>query len=134
MRNISLVLSVLILCAALGTACSNTAKAGAATPDPEAVTPTVTASFAGDIKPMMDAKCGKCHVQDMKGGLSFQSLDRLMAGGRHGAAINPGNADSSLLYKMASGQPGVKRMPPRGEGLTPTELATLKSWIDSGAK
>ena len=47
-------------------------------------------------------------------------------------AITPGNAASSRLVAMIEGR-AKKKMPPKGE-LRPDEIATLRAWIDAGAR
>jgi len=46
--------------------------------------------------------------------------------------VVPGNGEGSLLYQMVAGTT-EKRMPPKGEPLSAEDVATIKSWIDSGA-
>ena len=48
--------------------------------------------------------------------------------------IAPGNAaNSTLIQRVTSTKPGFK-MPPVGEPLSSTEIATIRDWIDGGAK
>ncbi len=122
----------LILPALLAIARANVMEADS--PPPSSVTPTANVTFESDVKPVLEAKCGQCHVEQSKGGLSFKSRESLLAGGKTGPVVKPGNADKSLLYEMAAGKPGLRRMPPRGEGLTDAQLTTLKDWINAGAK
>ena len=58
-----------------------------------------------------------------------------MRGGSDGVeAIRPGHgAESELVRRVASRDP-EERMPPEGEPLTPDQVATLRAWIDQGAK
>ncbi|MBI1918716.1 MAG: PSD1 domain-containing protein [Planctomycetes bacterium] len=87
--------------------------------------------FEADVVPILRAYCWKCHGGEGRAaGLDMRSLPLLLAGGKSGPAVNRGSADKSLLYrKLASGQ-----MPP-GNGLKPTKahLATLRTWLDTGA-
>lgn len=96
---------------------------------PAAAEPT----FASAVEPIIAAKCAKCHVEDSKGELSLASLDSALAGGKKGSDIVPGDAEGSLLYQMVAGL-AEKRMPPKGDPLSDEEIATIKAWIDSGAK
>ena len=55
---------------------------------------------------------------------------------RHQVAesIAPGNAsNSTLIQRVTSTKPGFK-MPPAGRALSRREIATIRTWIDAGAK
>lgn len=54
-----------------------------------------------------------------------------MKGGSRGPAITPGNAATSKLMEAVE-RKGKVLMPP-SKPLTPSEIATLRQWIDSGA-
>ncbi|GMV99015.1 MAG: hypothetical protein AMXMBFR84_01540 [Candidatus Hydrogenedentota bacterium] len=113
-----------------------TAPAGdtpAATTAAPAAAPTGGgATFDTSAKAIFEAKCAGCHIEQNKGGLSLASLESTLTGGKSGPVVVAGSADTSLLYAMVAGT-AEKKMPPKGEGLTPEQLATLKSWIDGGA-
>lgn len=91
------------------------------------------ATFASAVQPIFQGKCAKCHIEETKGGLSLASLQSTMDGGKKGPDVVAGDADGSLLYQMVSGQ-AEKRMPPKGDPLSDAEIATIKGWIDGGAK
>ena len=63
----------------------------------------------------------------------MESYDSLMKGGAHGQAIVPGKAEESRLIQMLEGkvQP---RMPFGGEPLPVADIASIKAWIDAGAR
>jgi hypothetical protein len=54
-----------------------------------------------------------------------------LKGGSRGPAINPGDADESLLYRFVAGE--EKPRMPMGEELSEYQIALLKNWIDKGA-
>ena len=59
---------------------------------------------------------------------------RSSKGSKSGAVITPGDSSKSrLLDRISSSKPGFK-MPPAGAPLSEAEIATIKAWIDSGAK
>ncbi len=64
-------------------------------------------------------------------GLDLRTREAMLQGGERGAALKPGDAANSKIYRFAAGidQPS---MPP-GKKLGDADLAILKSWIDSGA-
>ncbi|MBI5094913.1 MAG: hypothetical protein HZB26_21065 [Candidatus Hydrogenedentes bacterium] len=135
MPNTILVAVTAFLLAASTVGCAG--KSGSDSKDPAPApsqTAPATIAFASAVKPILDARCGQCHAQDMKGGFSIQSLDTVLKGGKSGPAIAPGAAEGSLLYRMVTGKPGVKHMPQKGEPLAEAQLAVIKSWIDGGAK
>src|SRR5690242_16537913 len=58
-------------------------------------------SFTGDIRPVFESSCWKCHggsVQLSK--LDLRTRDAALKGGERGAAIIPGRADDSRLYRL----------------------------------
>ena len=90
-------------------------------------------SFSKDVLPILEANCLKCHgtaMQLSKFNLSSQEL--AMQGGATGAAIVPGHAEESKLYRLVAGL-DKPRMPMNGE-LSAAQIATIKNWIDQGAR
>jgi hypothetical protein len=65
-------------------------------------------------------------------GLSLESLQGMMAGGKRGPALIPGKASESLLYKAAA-RDGDLKMPPGNKTLSAADLLVLRQWIDAGA-
>jgi mono/diheme cytochrome c family protein len=108
--------------------CNKGANSGAPAADGAAAGVT----FASNVQPIFSARCGKCHTEQTKGDFSLLTRESILAGGKSGAVVVPGNADGSLLYSMVAGT-GHKTMPPKGEKLDPGQLATVKQWIDGGA-
>src|SRR5215469_6993865 len=87
-----------------------------------------------DILPIV-TRCFQCHGESLKmSGLDLRSRAAMLKGGAGGPAIVPGNASASLLIKRVTGE--VKPMMPMAPvpALTQQEIATLKEWIDQGAK
>lgn len=84
--------------------------------------------------------CLDCHdSQDPEAKLVLENYEGLMKGGENGAAIVPGKSGDSRLVKMIEGKitKGDKTlvMPPKKrKKLDPEEIATIKAWIDAGAK
>ncbi len=70
------------------------------------------------------AKCSKCHGRS--GGLSLEAYASVMAGGKDGAVIVPGNsANSPLILKVEGGH--------QRNAWSDEDLARVKAWIDAGA-
>jgi hypothetical protein len=90
--------------------------------------------YQRQVHPILATKCASCHSQEKRsGGLSLGTLKDVLDGGRSGAAIKPGDGAASLLVRRSSGEI-TPRMPLAGPPLTDAELATLKTWIDQGAR
>jgi hypothetical protein len=91
-----------------------------------------TVSFTRDVQPILRASCQGCHGQLETSGLDLRTRETALKGGAHGAAIVPGSAERSPLYRRIAGleQPS---MPMDGGALTTAQIAVIKSWIDQGA-
>ncbi len=90
--------------------------------------------FARDIRPILESKCFSCHGSEkQKSGLRLDLKVKAFEGGDTGPVIVPGkSSESDLIDRVLSDEADV-RMPPKGDKLTPAQVATLKSWIDAGA-
>lgn len=90
--------------------------------------------YQREVHPILAAKCVGCHSAEKRsGGLSLGTLKDVLEGGRSGAAVKPGAAAASLLVRRSNGEV-APRMPLSGPPLTDAELATLRTWIDQGAR
>jgi hypothetical protein len=97
-------------------------------------TPPAMVDYDRQVHPILAARCFLCHSQEKRsGGLSLATYSDALNGGRSGAAVKPGNSEASLMVQRITGamQP---RMPIGGEPLSATEIATIRSWIDQGAR
>ncbi len=69
------------------------------------------AIFADQLRPILARNCAGCHAgKQVQGGLSVESLEALLRGGKRGPAIEPGSSARSLLLKALRGE-GVPKMP-----------------------
>lgn len=96
-------------------------------------------TYQADIKPLLDAKCVSCHVPGgpgyEKSGLRLDSYEALMKGTKFGAVVVPGSSVSSTLHRLVSGKADPSIRMPHGQAALPdSEVATIASWIDQGAK
>ena len=92
--------------------------------------------FADLVQPILENKCGTCHNDSKKKGkLSVASLQSLMKGGKHGAAVKPGDlAESELIKRISLNPKNKKFMPTEGKTpLTASETAIIKWWIEKSA-
>lgn len=89
-------------------------------------------SFSKDVMPIFEQTCVKCHggSEGAKGDLSLKSYADMLKGGQHGPAINPSDANGSLLVKQI--QSG--KMPKRAAKLPQDQIALIVKWVTEGAK
>ncbi|HEY2415374.1 MAG TPA: c-type cytochrome domain-containing protein [Pirellulaceae bacterium] len=88
-------------------------------------------SFVNDVAPILNNQCGGCHIRKASGGLQMTTYDLLMKGSQKGGkVVFPGDVKSSILVEKIT----EKEMPPSGKGIPEGELATLKKWVQDGAK
>jgi hypothetical protein len=80
---------------------------------------------------ILQTRCVVCHGKDKESGLDLRTREGLLKGGSRGAAIKPGDADESLLYRFVTGE--EKPRMPLGEELSEYQIGLLKQWIDKGA-
>jgi hypothetical protein len=94
----------------------------------------VSLDYNHDVHVILANHCLKCHSQEKRsGGLSLAAYEDVINGGRTGAALKPGRSADSLIVQRITGV--VKpRMPFGGEPLSEKEIATIKQWIDEGAR
>ena len=90
--------------------------------------------FHDHIQPILQTNCVRCHGEKRKGDLSVLDRESLLRGGESGeAAIVPGKPDDSYLLQLVSADPDEYRMPPQGDGLSESQVQTLRKWISRGA-
>lgn len=109
---------------------NNTELAFAARPDSN------ENAYTALVLPILKSKCMRCHRSDKrKGGLSMESIATMLEGGKHGAALKPGNdAQSLMLQRIALPISAEDHMPPKGSTqITEAEIAILRAWIAQGA-
>jgi mono/diheme cytochrome c family protein len=101
-----------------------------------AAEPLPEVDYLREIKPILVAKCIKCHgPQKHENGLRLDAGPAILRGGDTGPAIVPGKAADSLLIQAVTGTTDlVSKMPSEGEPLSDVQIALLRRWIDSGAK
>ncbi len=87
-------------------------------------------SFKDEVAPILVSKCGVCHVSATRGKFSMASYEVLMQGPAAGKVVFPGAATGSRIIEVIEGGD----MPPNGGKVPPEQLATLKRWIEQGAR
>jgi len=87
-------------------------------------------SFAGDVLPILQNRCVKCHGgEETEEGLVLKTYADVLAGSFNGPVIEPGSAADSLLVEMISSG----KMPKRNPRLLPAEIEMISAWINAGA-
>lgn len=91
--------------------------------------------YEKDVAPLMRKYCAGCHNdKDLEGDFSLESFASLQKGIKDKPAVLPGDPEGSRLWRVVSKQ-DEPSMPPEGEKApTAKELATLKAWIEQGAR
>lgn len=87
-------------------------------------------SFVKQVAPLLIAKCGRCHVNNARGGVSMANYDVLMKGGQTGIVVFPNDpVGSRLIESIKEGE-----MPRGGIKVEEAELKLLTQWVTEGAK
>ncbi len=89
--------------------------------------------FENRIRPVLVKHCYECHSaasDEIGGSLILDSPNAMLAGGDSGPAVDPGDADSSMLIAALRYQSA--EMPPRGK-LPENVIIDFEKWIDAGA-
>ncbi len=90
-------------------------------------------SFTAQVRPILAERCLPCHnASNPSGKFSVHSVSSLLAGGASGRAVQPGRPNDSLLIHTITGD--KPRMPKTGAPLTTDQVATLRLWIEQGAR
>src|SRR5487761_1416411 len=87
--------------------------------------------FETKVRPVLVGNCLKCHGgEKVSSGLRVDRRASLVAGGKHGPAIVPGEPEKSLLIDAV--RRGTRKMPP-DEPLAAEAVADLAEWVRRGA-
>ncbi len=96
-----------------------------------------------DIWPFIERSCVECHkapyeeggkMKEPKAELRFDGAWAILKGGENGPVLVPGDpGESDMYFRVTLPEDDDDFMPSKGEVLTDTEKALLKSWIEQGA-
>lgn len=98
---------------------------------------TAAVDFEKEILPILEETCFDCHGPDKdKSGFRTDQRAMMLKGGDSGiAAVVPGDPASSYLIEVVKGEVDPDMlMPPKGDPLTPDQIALLETWITEGAE
>lgn len=89
-------------------------------------------TYQDHISPLFESACNSCHNADKaKGGLDLSSYANMLNGGSSGDAVDAGNPDGSLLYKLVAHQE-EPFMPHKKDKLADAQVALVAKWITGG--
>lgn len=93
-----------------------------------------TKLFRDQVRNILVHKCLDCHGGNtIESGLDITTRQSLLRGGDSGtAAVQPGNAKSSLMYRLVTHEQ-QPTMPLEASKLKPQEIEAIGRWIDLGA-
>jgi hypothetical protein len=98
----------------------------------QVATPEQTEFFEKKIRPLLAAKCQKCHSADAQvAGLDMSSAEGFLRGGESGALINKDKPEESRLLQVINYEANPK-MPPTGK-LKADEIEAITMWVKMGA-
>ncbi|MCX6849560.1 MAG: DUF1549 domain-containing protein, partial [Verrucomicrobia bacterium] len=99
-----------------------------------AAAPALAVDFDQDIRPLLQQHCVECHGEKkQKGELRLDAKLFALKGGHDGLAIVAGDITKSLLLQRVKSTDDDERMPPKGEPLSPAQIALVHAWIQAGA-
>jgi hypothetical protein len=91
-------------------------------------------TYVDDVLPIVKLHCANCHGDDkQKGGLNLATYAAMQQGGGSGAVVVPGNPDKSRIFTLTDHKEEPK-MPPNSPKIAPEKIATIKLWIEQGAR
>ena len=91
--------------------------------------------FENKIRPVLISRCCKCHGSEkQEGKLRLDRRDSLLAGGRSGRVVLPGDPSGSLLIRAIRRVNKDLQMPPEdADQLTADEVQNFVAWVKLGA-
>ena len=110
------------------------AISAACAPKPAAV------SYSKDVAPILKEHCAYCHTPGQAGfvvsGFELADYDTLMKGTSFGPVVLPGDPLTSVLVMLIEGRADPSINMPHGDAkpLTQAQIATVRAWVEQGAK
>lgn len=95
----------------------------------------IDVSYLNDVQPIFNAQCTDCHGSN--GGISLTNYSNTTSGNAFNYGANliiAGDADASGLIDKIGPNPEFGQTMPQNGFLTNDEIATIRAWINQGAK
>jgi len=92
--------------------------------------------FESKIRPILAENCYKCHSVEKgkaKGDLTLDTRAGTLKGGENGKVIVPGDPEKSPMIVAVNYLDPDLQMPPKGDKITPAQVALLTQWVKMGA-
>ncbi len=91
-------------------------------------------TFARDVRPILAARCYACHGSQLQqNGLRLDSLVAILKGSENGSVVIPGDSEKSPMVRRILGLDRPE-MPYGSPPLSASEVASIRKWIDDGAR
>jgi uncharacterized membrane protein len=97
-------------------------------------------SYQKDVAPLLTQHCASCHTPGQAGyvvsGFELKDYQSLMKGTSFGPVVLPGDALTSVLVMLIEGRADPSINMPHGGAnpMTKEEIATIRLWVEQGAK
>ncbi|MCE3284812.1 MAG: hypothetical protein K0R70_1068 [Steroidobacteraceae bacterium] len=97
-------------------------------------------SYSTDVAPILEKHCKACHMPGQAGyvvsGFELQNYETLMKGTQYGPVVLPGDPLTSVLVMLIEGRADPSLKMPHGdaEPLDRADIATIRQWVEQGAK
>ncbi len=92
--------------------------------------------FEKNVRPVLADNCYRCHAASatkVRGGLLLDSVSGILKGGEDGPVILAGDPDHSPLISAIKREDKDTAMPPKGNGLSESQVAAISQWVKMGA-
>ncbi len=101
---------------------------------PVAVLAAEPVDYLRDVKPVLKERCFACHgALKQQSGLRLDTGKLVRQGGDSGPAVAAGQVAASRLVERIRSADLSQRMPPEGKPLSPEQIQSIETWIQSGA-
>ena len=91
--------------------------------------------FNKEIRPLLQERCVECHgSKKVKANLRLDAKAHALRGGESGPALIAGQPEKSAVLQRITTEDADQKMPPKGERLSPAQVALVRRWIEEGAE
>jgi len=90
--------------------------------------------YLKSVKPILQSRCFACHgALKQEASLRLDTVAFMLHGGGSGRAVQPGDANASLIVERIAAHEESNRMPPEGEPLLAVQIESIKKWVNEGS-